>query len=357
MKRSLSKISMILGATGMLAAGLGATATAANAATAPAWHRLLTVSNGSAKSFDGSAVSFDAVVATGKTTGWGFRSDSAVAYERTGANAWRAVAFPGKTGTVVAAAGTSPSNVWVGYNSATGSEIYHWNGHAWSAVRSFAGYVSGLSVLGSADVWVYGGLSTNENDGIWHYNGHKWTEVSSVFQGGSALSDKNVWAYSGGTIEHFNGSRWTATSVAKLLPANGAGVVASVVALSADNVYATGNGGSVTHGGGVTVLHYNGRGWSKVASSGLKGGEQATSDGHGGLWVLAVGTNEELLHYSGGKLTQVNVPYTKPHPSSQPIEPTSIALIPGTTGLLVGGYQYLTTTPSFTSNSYVLQYS
>jgi hypothetical protein len=347
---------MVLGATGMLAVGLASTATAANAATGPAWHRLLTVSNGSAKNFDESAVTFDAVVATGKTSGWAFRSDSSVAYERTGSSTWRAVAFPGKTGTVVAAAATSQSNVWVGYNFADGSQVYHWNGRAWSAVRSFPGYLSGLSVLGSADVWVYGGLSTNENDGIWHYNGHKWTEVSSAFQGGSALSDNNVWAFDGATMEHFNGKRWTAASVAKLLPASGTSVVAGVVAESPDNVYATGNGGSVVHGHEVTVLHYNGRGWSKVASTSFAGGQTVAADGKGGLWALAAASNEELLHYSGGRLTAVNIPYTKSQPTSQPIQPSSIALIPGTTGLLLGGYQYLNTT-SFASDSYVLQYS
>jgi hypothetical protein len=360
MRRNLSRISVVLGASGLLAAGLASSAYAATTASAastakvvaaqtPAWQQLLSVKNSTSNSpFDESAVTFDAVVATGPTTGWAFRSDSTVAYERTGAASWKQVAFPGGTGTVEAAAATSPSNVWTAYDFSGGSQIDHWNGRNWSVVKTFPGYVNGLSVLGAADVWVYGGVDTND-DGIWHYHGGTWTEVSSTLQGGSALSDQNVWASTGATIEHFNGKNWSAANVANLLPANSASRVAGIVALSPEDVYATGNG---PHGAPLMVLHYNGNGWAKVASGSFQGGEQLASDGHGGLWVLAVNGNEEVLHYTGGNLTVVNIPSA----TSQPVEPSSIALIPGTSGLLVGGYQYVTTSPSYTSNSLVLQY-
>jgi hypothetical protein len=347
MRHKLSRISMALGLSGMLAVGSAATA---SAATAPTWNQLLSVKNNPVTSpFDSSAVTFDAVVATGATTGWAFRSDRTVAYERTGAASWKQVAFPGGTGTVEAAAASSPSNVWAAYDFAGGSQINHWNGHSWSVVKTFPGYVNGLSALGAADVWVYGGVDTNDA-GIWHYHGGTWTEVSSTLQGGSALSDQDVWAYTGATIEHFNGRDWSATNVANLLPANPSSRVAGIVAVSPEDVYATGFG---PHGAPLVVLHYDGSAWTKVASGSFQGGERLASDGHGGLWVLAVNGNQEVLHYTGGNLTVVNIPSA----TSQPVEPSSISLIPGTGGLLVGGYQYVTTSPSYTSNSLVLQYS
>ena len=177
--------------------------------------------------------------------------------------------------------------------------------------------------------------------------------MSSTLQGGSALSDQNVWAFTGGTIEHFNGTAWSATSVASLLPPTSTPQVAGIVAVSPDDVYATGNGGEQGHGSPLAVLHYNGSAWTQVASGSFQGGEQLASDGNGGLWVLAVNGNQEVLHYTGGTLNVVNIPSA----TSQPVEPSSIALIPGTNGLLVGGDQYVTTSPTYTSNSLVLQYS
>ena len=92
---------------------------------------MLTVANNPVSSpYDGTYVRFDAVVATGRTAGWAFRSDSTVAYERVGATAWKQVAFPGGTGTVAAAAATSPSSVWAAYNSTSGGQLDHWNGQA-----------------------------------------------------------------------------------------------------------------------------------------------------------------------------------------------------------------------------------
>jgi len=127
---------MVLGVTGMLAVGLASTA---SAATAPTRQQLLSVKNSTVNSpFDESAVTFDAVVATGPTTGWVFRNDSTVAYERTGAASWKQVAFPGGTGTVEAAAATSPSNVWTAYDFSGGSQIEHSKSH--QALRQGLGY-------------------------------------------------------------------------------------------------------------------------------------------------------------------------------------------------------------------------
>ncbi len=184
MMRKLPKISLAVGLSGVLATGLATAATAASAATGPAWHRVLSVaSNPVSSPYDGSYVRFDAVVATGKTTGWAFRSDSKVAYERTGATSWKKVAFPGGAGTVEAAAATSPSSVWAAYDFSGGSQVDHWNGKKWTVLKTFPAAVTGISALGASDVWVYGGVRS-DGTGVWHYNGRTWTEVSGSLQGG-----------------------------------------------------------------------------------------------------------------------------------------------------------------------------
>ena len=108
---------MVLGASGLLAAGLASSAyaatTASTASTAksvaaqtPGWRTVFSAPNNG----------LDAVIATGRTTGWAFQNDVSVAYERTGAS-WKAVAFPGTGGAVKAAGASSPSDVWAAYVS------------------------------------------------------------------------------------------------------------------------------------------------------------------------------------------------------------------------------------------------
>jgi len=362
MKRKLSKISLAVGLSGVLATGLAATA--ASAATGPTWHRVLNVANNPVSSpYDGTYVRFDALVATGRTSGWAFRSDSKVAYERTGATSWKKVAFPGGTGTVEAAAATSPSSVWAAYDFPGGAQVDHWNGKKWSVLKTFPAAVTGLSALGPHDVWVYGGVRS-DGTGVWHYNGAKWAEVSSTLQGGSALADGNVWAYNytNDTVDHFNGRTWTAMSVAKLLPPPPQirpAQVTGVIALSPGNVYATAITSYIPNlGGPLELLHYNGHSWTKVAATTTFGGNRAqriVPDGRGGLWLAAnasAGGQRAVLHYSAGRLTEVKIPAA----ASLPVLPFSLSLIPGTSQLLVGGVQYVTANGSKT-NSVVLQYS
>ncbi len=373
-KRRLTRKSLVLGAGGIAAVGLLSTAcvaTAASVASAadmtatrahgPSWHRLLSVPNNPVSSpYDGTYVRFDAVVATGKTTGWAFRSDSTVAYQRTGAVSWRKVAFPGGTGTVAAAAATSPSSVWAAYDFTGGARVSHWNGSRWTTLKTFPAAVTGISALGAGDVWVYGGVRA-DGTGVWHYNGRTWTEVSATLQGGSALSDRNVWAYSYGdnTVDHWDGRRWTATSVANLLPppSHRPAQVTGVIALSPADVYATAITAATPIGGPLVVLHSNGRGWTKVAGGtfGSHREQRIVPDGRGGLWLAAdasVGGQGVVLHYGAGRLTEAPIPA----PASLPVLPFSLSLIPGSGALMVGGVQYATANGSQT-NSVVLQYS
>src|ERR1700753_3516530 len=187
--RKLSMFSMVLGTSGILAAGLAATA---NAAT-PAWQTLLTLSNTGITSPDGGQVTFDTVLATGATTGWGFPSGGTAAYERSGST-WTKVAFPAHSGRVLAAGASSPSDVWAVDNNGGNEEFLHWNGSAWALSRSqeTGAIANAISVLGPRDAWAFSGLAGG--GGIWHYDGTTWAYVSSTLHGGSALTDNDVWA-------------------------------------------------------------------------------------------------------------------------------------------------------------------
>jgi hypothetical protein len=338
------------GAAGLLVMG-AATAGGAMAATGPA-------AAGSSWQIAGSLPpgddgQFTAVAVTGKTTGWAFEGTdfnaAPAAYQFAGSN-WRKVAFPGnKDEQVITAAATSPSDVWAfaqGFGAA--SHVLKYNGHGWSVVRTFTNEVEDATVLASNDVWVYGnsGLPGLQPAlGVWHYNGSSWRQVSTSIQGGSALSATNAWGFNGVDVEHWNGAKWTATSVKALLPAkspsglNDPGV-AGVLALSNSNVYAIGSGGAEDEGGPLVVLHYNGSKWTRLAEGQFGNGPdpEFSYDGNGGLWLPMLGASggtTYLVHYSDGKLTRATLPV-----AAAKITVTALSRVPGSTGQIAGGFTH-----------------
>jgi hypothetical protein len=365
----------VLGAAaGLVAGAVAVTATAAGAATAtravmaraaesagaagvgrvtaPPWRIIESVktnSNGD----------FTAVVATGKATGWAFDGLSRpTAWERNGST-WTKVTFPGRNNEYVAAAGaTSPSDVWALVDSyRRGSQVVHWDGRDWSVVHTFTGQIDGASVVAANDVWVFGfpkGL------GVWHYDGHTWSLVATKLGGGSALSASNVWAYSGTHVDHWNGHTWASTSVKRLLPpkqelSNPA--VSGIIALSATDVYAIGNGNRQDAGGPVVVLHYNGHTWAKAAQGNFDSygsGQQISADGRGGLWLPmpgASGAASSMMHFADGKFTRSPLPV-----SGERITIEAVANIPGTTQALAGGWTHAPHNPGRPTAAVVLQY-
>lgn len=351
MRHKLSRMSMVLSAGGVLTVGLASSAYAATAspqapaAHAPSWHTVLSAANGRTPN------QIDTVIATGKTSGWAFLSNSTAAYERTGATTWKKVGFPGTGGAVTVGGASSRSNVWAAYRSGAVTQLDRWNGTKWALATTFTqGQIDAMSVLGPADVWVF-----SASGGAYHYNGHRWTEVSATPYGGSALNDRNVWAISGANVEHYNGSKWTTTNLAKLLPPStgGPSYLTNILALGAGNVYATAEGGASQtnpRGGPGVLLHFNGHAWTRVVEDGSfanNPGETLASDGMGGLWIAAEDFPSRLpgalFHYSAGQLTEVNLGATS----------ISVSQIPGTTEALSGGFQPGTSNGS----SVVMQFS
>jgi hypothetical protein len=334
------------------AATAATTVAGGRSAAVPHWRIIESVKTGA------SGV-FTAAVATGKATGWAFDGFSRpAAYERNG-SAWTQVAFPSKSNEYVTAAGaTSPSDVWAFVDSyGHGSRVVHWDGHNWSVVQTFTGQIDGASVVSANDVWVFGyprGL------GVWHYDGDGWSLVGKNLGGGSALSASDVWAYSRTGVDHWNGHIWTSTSVKRLLPPKqflSDPAVSGIIALSASNVYAVGNGSRQDAGGPIVVLHYNGHTWAKVAQRTFDSygpGQQISADGHGGLWLPlpgASGATSSLVHYAAGHLTRVPLPVSAPE-----ITIGSVAHVPGTAHALAGGYTHAAHNPSRRIVAVVLQY-
>ncbi len=333
--------------TGTAVTAGAAPAIGARTAAAPKWHIVKSVKT----DFSGQ---FTAVVATGKSSGWAFDGNGesglkATAWRENG-TAWTRVAFPSVAGEEVVAAGAdSPNDVWAFTQNFSGpSRVLRWNGSKWAPVKTFASPIGGATVLSGHAVWVYGWtpvFGTPPVLGVWFYNGKTWTRVSKTIAGGSALSNKNVWGYTQTSVEHWNGARWTATSVKKLLPAtdphglNNPSVV-GILALSATSVYALGSGGTQDEGGPLVVLHFNGHGWAKVASGqfGAGPGPQFSSDGAGGLWLPMdgpVGGTSFLVHYAAGKLTKAALPVSAPK-----ITIGAVGRIPGTAAQLAGGFTH-----------------
>jgi hypothetical protein len=229
----------------------------------------------------------------------------------------------------------------------TGFDVVHWNGIAWSAAGSLgnpggASSIDDAVVLGPADVWAFSDPGVRDTGTAWHWNGTAWSRVTARGTGlgcGSALSASSIWACDGSSVAHWNGSSWTVTSVARLLvPAlDRFTAVNAIVAESADNVYAVGDGNDNGRNslGPVVLLHWDGKTWTRVASYGfgIIAPDAVCGDGRGGLWWTTSFGNPPLLHWTGGRLIQVSLPIEADGPSLDTMARTSAE-----GSMLVGGY-------------------
>jgi hypothetical protein len=330
----------------------------------PAWRIVRQVHSGPESGFS-------VVIAAGRNGGWAFNRGSGTsgptAWRRSGSNpsTWTQVAFPGKSDEfVVAARAISASDVWAFTASLNQSRVLRWDGRAWTVKRTFSREIAGAAVISPSDIWVFGQpFVPGPGLGAWHYDGRTWSRVASGhnLEGGSALSGHNVWAFDGTGVAHWNGSTWSRTSVARLLPGKqqlNDPMLTGILALSSHNVYAIANGFRQDEGGPMALLHWDGHQWSRVAGGNYGFGgqplQQMSSDGHGGLWIPMPGTGGQksyLLHYSAGHLTTAALPG-----GPNRITVGTVALIPGTSGVLAGGTTHAFANPGANVTAVLLQY-
>ena len=135
-------------------------------------------------------------------------------------------------------------------------------------------------------------------------------------------------------------------------------MLTGILALSSHNVYAIANGFRQDEGGPMALLHWDGHQWSRVAGGNYGFGsqplQQMSSDGHGGLWIPMPGTGGQksyLLHYSAGHLTTAALPG-----GPNRITVGTVALIPGTSGVLAGGTTHAFANPGANVTAVLLQY-
>jgi hypothetical protein len=369
MRNRVAAGAAVVVAAAALAAGIAAgpalaagPASAATAGPAPAWKIVKQVPGGD----------FTAVVATGRNGGWAFGTRAAGAnpkptvWRRSGAS-WTLVPFPGlRNETVIAAGAASATDVWAFTAGGAQSRALRWNGHAWTVQRSFSQAIGGAAVISPADIWVFGQpVFPQASFGTWHYNGRTWSHVTSGhgLEGGSGRSAHDVWAFGGTDVAHWNGSAWSRTSVARLLPAVQKShlndpAVTGVFEQSANSVYATGNGNQQDDGGPMVLLHWNGHRWSKVAGGlfgfGVQPVQPIISDGHGGLWIpMPAGDSEHsyLLHFTAGHLKVASLPGGTGRTSVD-----TVSRIPGTSDVLAGGFTHALNNPGVNDAGALLEY-
>jgi hypothetical protein len=163
-----------------------------------------------------------------------------------------------------------------------------------SGVPVLASVFGGVWGSGPSDVWAVGASSAGHTGTILHWNGSAWSATSSgptaLLSGvwGSGASD--VWAVGDrGAAVHWNGAAWSA-------------VVATGTTQSLGGVWGSGPSDVWAVGHGGTILHWDGTTWSPVPSG--------TTLWLGGVWgsgpgdVWAVGHSDTfdagvIVHWDG----------------------------------------------------------
>ena len=247
-------------------------------------------------------------------------------------------------------AGSSPTDVWAAGNylpdaknsnqDATLTFAEHYNGKAWTVVRTpnagpnFNSFY-GLAAAGG-EAWAVGDRlngAYQDRALIEVWNGHLWSiadnpqpgSLRDMLWGASASSRDDVWAVGdqqGGNglfetlAEHWNGRRWTVTRTPD--PGSAGNQLYAVSAVSKDDVWAVGQrlGGTVPDQ--ALVEHWNGARWSvvslpaSVSSNVLLDGVTATRGGQ--VWVAgeadspAGGGRPLIEHYIGGRWQVAKLP-------------------------------------------------
>jgi hypothetical protein len=237
-----------------------------------------------------------------------------------------------------------PSDMWVVGQAERQDEsprddtlAEHWNGGHWTIVATPSpgqGLLGGdndllaVATVATDDVWTVGWYSNDGGGGeiplAEHWDGTRWSQAtipepvhasSGHLTAVSAVSASDVWAvgtvidsrlgHSIPLIEHYDGHRWRIVTDGRAQ--TGQGTLNGLDALSADDVWATGNMGK-----GSFSEHWDGAQWSRFALPHLAGGTMTAVAAAGPSDVWAVGgkqvqpldeTESLLDHWNGTSWT------------------------------------------------------
>lgn len=131
-------------------------------------------------------------------------------------------------------------------------------------------------------------------------------------------------------IEEWNGQQWNV--VASPNDGTGDNTLNGIVALSANNIYAVGNGGN------GLILHYNGTSWSVVSHQPLCGLNAITASSATDIWAVGgvsdVQSKTCTVHFNGSTWTVV----ASPSPGTSDDALFSVAAVSSTDVYAVGTY-------------------
>ncbi len=237
---------------------------------------------------------------------------------------WSAVTNPtGSSTTLSGVACVASNDCWAvgtapGFNQFANpisvTEADHWNGSAWSIESSQrpadggSASLSGVSCVSSSDCWAVGNADGTSLTS--HYDGTNWSFVTSqdsAPSGVTCASTSNCWAvaaYNGGLITHWNGSGWT--SVASNDPSGVGGLVGVACAASTACV-AVGTYQDFALTDQALTERWNGTAWAVTPSPDQGTSQDAlnsvacTSDANCWATGVGVGTYRRLLleHWNG----------------------------------------------------------
>ncbi len=356
---------VILVAAGVLAAGPGGMAATGAAAAVPATGQAsaaLTLSSNPVL-FGVSAVSGSDVWAVGRQNSTGVFKTLILHWNGT---AWSKVNSPSPSladAELMGVSAVSGSDAWaVGWywnrtGTATDTLILHWNGTAWTQVKSpnpspaspGANSLDGVSARSGSDAWAVGDYLASDGLShalIVHWNGTAWTQVNSPtaprytdfgLTGVSAVSGSDAWAVgvrgvpsdgrkSGTLIFHWDGTAWTLVNSPS--PGSGPNQLEGVSAVSGSDAdaWAVGNYSSLDNPGAsrTLVLHWNGTAWSKINSptpnpndlnflQGVSARSGSDAWAVGNYWNTTGLSRSLILHWNGTAWSKINSPNPGPN--------------------------------------------
>ena len=195
--------------------------------------------------------------------------------------------------------------VWANGSSdawAVGQGIVHWNGSAWSVSVSGGSWLSGIWSSALNDAWAIGA------EDVLHWDGISWSPMATQdggppMSGGSAVwgsGPSDVWLFGNGAA-HWNGAAWSESLPATTIQFFGGW------GSGASDVWAAGV--NQASEGGITgaLMHWDGSAWS-IAWSGA--GARLSSvwgSGASDVWASCTATNE-MLHWNGSAWSPVPTP-------------------------------------------------
>ena len=190
--------------------------------------------------------------------------------------------------TLVGVAGTGPNDAWAvgsgGPHGKIGPIVEHWDGTHWAVspmpnVGNRYSSADDISASGPDDAWVVG-QSWDKALSL-HWDGIAWRSVpnpvirSPRLTGVADLAPDDAWAVgatyanvngagpSHALVEHWDGARWTVTSLPDLPNDT---TLTDVAASGTDDVWAMGWANEPSGKEIQIVLHFDGTGWSTVVS-------------------------------------------------------------------------------------------